>query len=157
MSESHAACHGRGEEVGTTRARAASGVLTLIQRFGSAANLNIHLRCLVLDGVYRNCDGAAVFHEAAAPSTDELEAVLLKIITRIMRLLTRLGFVIEEPDRTYLAETATDGALTSLQVASCTYRIALGPRAGQKVLSLQSLPSAARPSAPRAACQRAWL
>ena len=28
-----------------------SGAVTLIQRFGSAANLNIHLHCLVLDGV----------------------------------------------------------------------------------------------------------
>src|SRR5262245_66397880 len=84
MSESHAACHGRGEEVGTTRARADTGVVTLIQRFGSAANLNIHLHCLVLDGVYLNCDGAAIFHEAAPRSTDELEAVLLKIITRTM-------------------------------------------------------------------------
>jgi hypothetical protein len=26
------------------------GTVTLIQRFGSAVNLNIHLRCLVLDG-----------------------------------------------------------------------------------------------------------
>jgi hypothetical protein len=52
--------------------RADTGVVTLIQRFGSAANLNIHLHCLVLDGVYLNCDGAAIFHEAAAPSTDEL-------------------------------------------------------------------------------------
>ena len=30
-----------------------SGAVTLIQRFGSAANLNIHLHCLVLDGVCR--------------------------------------------------------------------------------------------------------
>src|SRR5499425_1725190 len=89
-----------------------------------------------------------VFYEAAAPSTDELEAVLLKIITRTMRVLTRLGALIEEPDQTYLAETDTDGALKSLQAASCTYRIALGPRAGQKVLSLQSLPSAVTASAP---------
>ena len=110
--------------------------------------MNIHLHCLVLDGVYLNRAGAAVFHEAAAPSTDELEAVLLKIITRTMRILTRLEAVIEEPDRTYLAETDTDGALRALQAASCNYRIALGPRAGQKALSLQSLPSAARPSAP---------
>jgi hypothetical protein len=66
-----------------------------------------------------------------------LEAVLLKIITRTMRLLTRLGALIEEPERTYLAETDSDGALKSLQAASCTYRIALGPRAGQKVLSLR--------------------
>src|SRR5215831_5375718 len=139
--------HGRtGKSTGNTRAD--TGAVTLIQRFGSAANLNIHLHCLVLDGVYLNRDGAAVFHEAAAPSSDELAAVLLKIITRTMQLLTHLGVLIEEPDRTYLAETGTDGALRSLQAASCTYRIALGPRAGQKVLSLPSLPSRARPSSP---------
>eukprot|EP00611_Tribonema_gayanum_P020458 TRINITY_DN3736_c0_g2_i1.p3 TRINITY_DN3736_c0_g2~~TRINITY_DN3736_c0_g2_i1.p3 ORF type:complete len:194 (-),score=22.71 TRINITY_DN3736_c0_g2_i1:40-621(-) len=33
--------------------KADSGAVTLIQRCGSAANLNIHLHCLVLDGVYR--------------------------------------------------------------------------------------------------------
>ena len=31
--------------------------------------------------------------------------------------------------------------MAPLQSAACTYRIALGPRAGQKVLSLQSVPS----------------
>ena len=67
---------------------------------------------------------------------------------RTMRLLTRLGALIEEPDRTYLAETETDGALRSLQAASCTYRIALGPRAGQKVLSLQSVPRPDKSSTP---------
>ena len=30
-----------------------AGAVMLIQRLGSAANLNIHLHCLVLDGVYR--------------------------------------------------------------------------------------------------------
>ena len=65
-----------------------------------------------------------------------------------MRFLTRQGYLIEEQGMTYLAEADTDRALAPLQAASCTYRIALGPRAGQKVLSLQSLPSAARPSAP---------
>src|SRR5262245_5180016 len=65
-----------------------------------------------------------------------------------MRILTRLGAVIEEPGRIYLAETNTDGALRVLQAASCTYRIALGPRAGQKLLSLQSLPSQVTASTP---------
>ena len=100
----------------------------------------------MLDGVYRNCDGVPVFHEAAAPTNEELEALLLKIITRVMRLLTRQGSLIEEQGMTYLAEAHTDRALAPLQAASCTYRIALGPRAGQKVLTLQSLPSQARPS-----------
>jgi hypothetical protein len=60
----------------------------------------------------------------------------------------RLGVLIEEPEGSYLAETDTNGALRSLQAASCTSRFALGPRAGQKVLSLQSLPSRTMPSTP---------
>ena len=43
---------------------AGSGAGTLIQRFGSAAKLNIHLHCLVLGGVYRHsADGAPEFVE----------------------------------------------------------------------------------------------
>jgi hypothetical protein len=64
--------------------------------------LNIHLHCLVLDGVYRSSDGAAIFHEVPAPTIEELQALLAKIITRIMRLLTRLGFLIEEQGMTTL-------------------------------------------------------
>jgi hypothetical protein len=36
---------------------------------------------------------------------------------------------------------SADNALTPLQAASCTYRLALGPRAGRKVLSLRTVPS----------------
>jgi Putative transposase len=50
------------------------------------------------------------------------------------------GFLIEEQRLTYLAEADRDSALLPLQAASCTYRIAHGPRAGQKVLSLQNVP-----------------
>ena len=42
---------------------------------------------------------------------------------------------------TYLADTDAEDPLASLQAASCTYRIALGPRAGQKVLSLGTVAS----------------
>jgi hypothetical protein len=42
---------------------------------------------------------------------------------------------------TYLGDTDPDTALGPLRAAACTYRIALGPRAGQKVLSLQTLPT----------------
>ena len=64
--------------------------------YGTAANLNIHLHCLVLDGVYQSGEGVPVFHEIPAPSIDELQSLLAKIITRIMRLLTRQGHLIEE-------------------------------------------------------------
>ena len=72
------------------------------------------------------------------PTIEELQALLVKIITRIMRLLTRLGFLIEEQGMTYLAEADRESSLLPLQAASCTYRLALGRRAGQKVLSLQA-------------------
>ena len=45
----------------------------------------------------------------------------------------------------YLAETDPEAALGPLQAAACTYRIALGPRAGQKVLTLQTVPSQEAP------------
>ncbi len=70
------------QQAGLKRSDAQTGAVTLIQRFGSAANLNIHLHCLYLDGVYD----------------------------------------------------------------TCTYRIALGPRAGQKVLTLRTVPSSEAPN-----------
>ena len=129
-------------QAGLKAEEADSGAVTLIQRFGSAANLNIHLHCLVLDGVYRRgTDGEAVFVEVVAPSDEALQTVLHKIISRTMKLLTRRGVLIEEQGQTYMADNDSDSdearTLRPLQAAACTYRIALGPRAGQKVLTLQ--------------------
>jgi hypothetical protein len=51
-----------------------------------------------------------------------------------------LGHLAEEESVTYVADTHgfidPENVLAPLQTASCTYRIALGPRAGRKVLSL---------------------
>jgi hypothetical protein len=136
------------KQAGLKRRAADTGAVTLIQRFGSAANLNIHLHCLVLDGVYRMAGSVPVFQEARAPTVEELHALLAKIIARLMRLLTRQGVLIEEQGMSYLAGIEADQALTPLQAASCTYRIALGPRAGQKVLSLQTVSGRREPAAP---------
>ena len=97
----------------------------------------------MLDGVYRSSQGEPVFQEAHAPSVADLQGLLNRVIQRILKLLTRTGYLIEERDMRYLAEAESDRALTPLQAAACTYRIALGPRAGQKVLSLQTVPSRA--------------
>jgi hypothetical protein len=61
----------------------------VIQRFGSAANLNIHLHCLVLDGVYRTTEGLPVFHEVRAPTAEQLQTLLACIITRLMNRMHR--------------------------------------------------------------------
>jgi Putative transposase len=103
-------------------------------------SLNTHLHALVLDGVYHTGeDGAPVFLEAAAPSREQLQALLGKLITRILRLLTRLGHLIEEDGITYLARNDTldpHDTMAPLQAAASTWRIAAGPRAGRKVLTL---------------------
>ncbi len=109
---------------------------------GSAANLNIHLHCLVLDGVYRcDADGAPNFVEAGTPTDDQLHALLQTIIARLMKMLTRRGVLVEEMGQTWLAASDADSeqarTLRALQAAAITYRIAFGPRAGQKVLTLR--------------------
>ena len=40
----------------------------------------MHLHCMVLDGVYRRPDGEPVFAEAPAPTDEELQALLHKIM-----------------------------------------------------------------------------
>ena len=78
------------KQAGVKRSEAATGAVTLIQRFGSAANLNIHLHGLVLDGIYHTgAEGAPVFRPAPALTGEKLQALLGKIITRILRLLIR--------------------------------------------------------------------
>ena len=89
-----------------------------------AANLNIHLHCLVLNGVYRRAEGEPVFKQARAPIRDELQGLLDKIIARLLKMLTRQGYLVEEQGMTYIADMDTDNPLVSLQAASCTYRIA---------------------------------
>ncbi len=54
--------------------------------------LNIHLHCLVLDGVYHTTEGLPVFHAVRAPTAEQLQTLLPRIIKRLMKFLTRKGF-----------------------------------------------------------------
>ena len=112
------------KQAGLKRNEAKTGAITLIQRFGSAANLNIHLHCLVLDGVYHIQNDEPEFHHVRPPTTEQLQTLLGQIIKRIMKSLTRHGALTEEESMVYLAEMETDPALAPLQSAACTYRIA---------------------------------
>jgi hypothetical protein len=57
------------------------------------------------------------FHRGGRPHPRGAGPYLQKIITRIMRWLTKQGFLIEEQDRTYLAEADWESALLPLQAA----------------------------------------
>ena len=70
----------------------------------------------MLDGVYRTTAGLPVFHAVRAPTAGELQVLLTR--KRLMRLLTRKGFLIEEQGMTYLADTDPDLTLGALQAAA---------------------------------------
>ena len=62
-------------------------------------------------------------------SMKQLPTLLDKIINRILKLLTRLGHLIEEEGTTYMARTESvdpDNVMAPLQAASSTWRIAIG-------------------------------
>ena len=82
-----------------------------------------------------------MFQNVTAPTAEQLHTLLHQIIKRIMKCLTREGYLVEDQGMTYLADTETDTAMAPLQSAACTYRIALGPRAGQKVITLGAVPN----------------
>jgi hypothetical protein len=68
------------------------------------------IKHLVLDGVYRcGADGEPIFVEVAAPTNDELHALLQTVIGRLMKTLTRRGVLVEEMGQTYLADPDVDG------------------------------------------------
>ena len=70
------------KQAGLKRSQAHTGAVTLIQRFGSAANLNIHLHCLVLDGVYRTAARARrCSTRRALPASMSYRPYSAKIIT----------------------------------------------------------------------------
>ena len=66
-------------KAGRTQATAQSGAVTLIQRFGSALNLNIHFHLLVLDGVYGRVNSQLQFRRVAPPTQLELDQLLVMV------------------------------------------------------------------------------
>lgn len=58
---------------------------------------------------------------------------------RVLRLLTRLGYLVEDQGQAYLEGDVAEGALSPLQAAATRYRIGLGPRQGKKVLTLRTV------------------
>jgi hypothetical protein len=65
--------------------------------------------------------------------------LLERIVTRVLRLLTRLGYRVEDQGPAYLEGALAEGALSTLQAAATSYRIGLGPRQGKKVLTLRTV------------------
>ena len=131
------------KKAGHTHPVAKTGAVTLIQRFGSALNLNVHFHMLFLDGVYvARPDGATRFRWVKAPTGQELTQLAHTLAHRVGRFLERQGLLERDAENGYLAGDAVDeDPMAQLLGHSITYRIAVGPQAGRKVFTLQTLPT----------------
>jgi ribosomal protein S27E len=129
---------------GHTRANAQGGAVTLVQRFGSALNMNIHFHMLLLDGVYAaDRQGRPRFVSVPAPTPVELTALLERIVARVGHHLERRGLLERAEEQAWLSgEEGEAGPLDGLLGASITYRIAVGPQRGEKAFMLRTLPPA---------------
>ena len=118
-----------------------TGTVTVIQRFGSGLQLNIHFHTLVLDGVFSDAPPARLtFHPAPPPSDEDVAQVLATVRARVGRLLARRR--LEPADDTARADplAETSPVLSGLVGASVQGRVALGPRAGPRVRRLGDEP-----------------
>jgi hypothetical protein len=120
---------------------ARTGAVAVIQRFGSALNLNPHIHAGFLDGVYvRPAPGRALRFRPAPPLTDaDLEAVMADFQARLRRVLEARGLLRDDPDD----DTPEVGPLKQLSLASVSGLPLLGP-APDKVQA-----ASARPGGPR--------
>jgi len=130
------------KKAGQTHKMAHTGAVTLIQRFGSALNLNIHFHMLFLDGVYIDNWQGTWFRWVKAPTSAELTQLSQTIARRVGRFLERQGLLERDAENSYLAGDALEaGPMDQLLGHSITYRIAIGPQQGRKVFTLQTLPA----------------
>ncbi len=100
-----------------------------------------------LDGVYvERADGRLRFRWVKAPLSAELTHLADTIAHRVGRTLERQGLVERDAENSWLAgEDLDQDPMSNVVGHSITYRIAVGPNAGRKVMTLQTLPAADPP------------
>jgi hypothetical protein len=134
--------------------------VTLIQRFGSALNLNIHFHILYLDGVYL-FKGAhpPLFRPVAGPGANELQRLVEQVGAQVGQVLGRRGLIERDIENAWLAGDFWAGPLDDLIGHSITCRTARSGRAGSRCMrAWTSRPSSARSSSGCAATRvaRRW-
>lgn len=118
------------------------GAVTSIQRFGSAANLNVHFHSLVVQGVFAG-DGAR-FVPLPGPSDRDVWRVLAPVRRRIVRIAQRHGIdlegdgIVDGSRRDEIAEESP--LLAGLAAASVEGRSAIGADAGSRAVRLGRAP-----------------
>ena len=102
-------------------------------------------------------EGVPVFVQVPAPTDEALRAVLHKIITRMMKLLTRRGALVEEQGATYMADGDSDSddarTLRRPRLHLIRFHGVLGPNADLRAMVVPSGPAERAEAAHPAACE----
>jgi hypothetical protein len=106
--------------------RGKTGSVTVVQRFGSALNLNVHFHVLMLDGLYAEREGRMLLHRSPSLSTRHVEELVIDVATEAERWLYKQS--VDDPD--------SDCALAPVQAASIRGRSAVS---GQRAKRVQRL------------------
>jgi hypothetical protein len=109
------------------RGRLQTGSLTVVQRFGSSLNLNVHFHVIAMDGVYaEQPDGSMLFHPLPAPCDEDIARLARAVCRKVTRYLGQLTG--EEKDQQLTLDHLANASVQGL--------VATGPRRGCRVLRL---------------------
>lgn len=107
------------------------GAVAILQRFGAALNVNVHVHALVLDGVFApDGAGGVRWHPLPGLCADDVAAVLARVERRLGRRLARRGLL--DPDD--VGDPPPESpVLAGIAAASVQGLVAIGPRAGGRL------------------------
>ena len=142
----------RAEREGIAAGR--TGAVTVVQRFGSALNLNVHFHALVIDGVYTAAGPLArpELHVTGELEPEEVERLLATVRERVLRLLRRRGLWPAAQESGSAEVETPQGLFPFLAAASIQGKVALGPDSGRPVERRGHPAGAAPRSEPRRLC-----
>ncbi len=113
------------------------GMIVWVQRFGSAANLNVHLHVAATEGVFvEGGTGDLEWHTLPEPSSADVADIAWETCLRVTRALKRRGLdmIGENDDMDELTER--EPLLAACYSASIQGFIATGQRAGQRMMQM---------------------
>lgn len=110
--------------------RGQGGAVAVVQRFGRALNLNVHVHALVLDGVFADGAGGLTFVPADEVTDLDVAEALASIVPHVRALLARRGCGSDDDSPDVFLEEAP--ALATLAAAAVQGATAMGHRAGTR-------------------------
>ena len=110
-----------------------TGAISVVQRWNSAIQLDVHFHVLFADGTWHQGDKGVLFTPAPALHTEQVQAVLADAHKRIARQLKKFGWDDEEGWRESKVDTLrrTDPALADLLSSAVRGHQLTGEQAGQ--------------------------